>query len=255
MKKIEYQFTQVPTKLMILLDVNCRSMLFTLCQLSSYYADENGRFLRTNADLSDESKLSQKLVIASLDTLFIHGIIEIWSVGKGKGKHANYFKLNLERIKEFERLKMDELKNPDLQLPMVDYRAKGYSPSYLKKDTPLVAQENSQEIPNDFPRISQITNNINNIENIDNIDNEDNINNKEIENSNINNIEDEYNKRINDLLKGGMKVENILINLAKEDWECFKFFKGKLKQNEDFKSHYRRLLPLVNDLIQQYEPS
>lgn len=210
MKKIEYQFTKVPTKLMILLDVNCRSMLFTLCQLSSYYADENGIFLRTNADLSDESKLSQKLVIASLDTLFIHGIIEIWSVGKGKGKHANYFKLNLERIKEFERLKMDELKNPDLQLPMVDYRAKGYSPSYLKKNT----QNVSQEIPNDFPRNSQITNNINNIENIDN---KDNINNEEIENSNINNIEDEYNKRINELLKGGMKVENILINLAKEE--------------------------------------
>ena len=199
MEKVEYQFTQVPTKLMILLDVNCRSMLFTLCQLASHYTKDG----------------------------------------------ANYFKLNLERIKEFERLKMDELKNPDLQLQMVDYRAKGYSPSYLKKDTPLVAQENSQEIPNDFPRNSQITNNINNIENIDN---------KEIENSNINNIEDEYNKRINELLKGGMKVEDILINLAKEDWECFKFFKGKLKQNEDFKPHYRRLLPLVNDLIQQYEP-
>jgi len=110
----------------------------------------------------------------------------------------------------------------------------------------------SQEIPNDFPRNSQITNNINNIENIDN---EDNINNEEIENSNINNIEDEYNKRINELLKGGMKVENILINLAKENWGCFKFFKGKLKQNEDFKPHYRKLLPLVNELIQQYEPS
>lgn len=248
MKKIEYQFTQVPTKLMILLDVNCRSMLFTLCQLSSHYADENCIFFRTNADLVAESRLSQKLVIATLDTLYRHGIIQVWSAGKGNGKHANYFKLNLERIKEFERLKMDELKNPELQLPMVDYRAKGYSPSYLKKNT----QNVSQEIPNDFPRISPITNNINNIENIDN---EDNINNEEIENSNINNIEDEYNKRINDLLKGGMKVENILINLAKEDWECFKFFKGKLKQNEDFKPHYRRLLPLVNDLIQQYEPS
>ena len=247
MEKVEYQFTQVPTKLMILLDVNCRSMLFTLCQLASHYTKDGGRFFRTNADLALESRLSQKLVIATLDTLYTHGIVEIWSVGKGKGKHANYFKLNLERIKEFERLKMDELKNPDLQLPMVDYRAKGYSPSYLKKNT----QNVSQEIPNDFPRISQITNNINNIENIDN---EDNINNKEIENSNINNIEDEYNKRINELLKGGMKVENILINLAKEDWECFKFFKGKLKQNEDFKTHYRRLLPLVNDLIQQYEP-
>ena len=245
MEKVEYQFTQVPTKLMILLDVNCRSMLFTLCQLSSHYADENCIFFRTNADLVAESRLSQKLVIATLDTLYRHGIIQVWSAGKGNGKHANYFKLNLERIKEFERLKMDELKNPDLQLPMVDYRAKGYSPSYLKKNT----QNVSQEIPNDFPRISQITNNI------ENIDNENNINNEEIENSNINNIEDEYNKRINELLKGGMKVENILINLAKEDWECFKFFKGKLKQNEDFKPHYRRLLPLVNDLIQQYEPS
>lgn len=247
MEKVEYQFTQVPTKLMILLDVNCRSMLFTLCQLASHYTKDGGRFFRTNADLALESRLSQKLVIATLDTLYTHGIVEIWSVGKGKGKHANYFKLNLERIKEFERLKMDELKNPDLQLQMVDYRAKGYSPSYLKKNT----QNVSQEIPNDFPRISQITNNINNIENIDN---EDNINNKEIENSNINNIEDEYNKRINELLKGGMKVENILINLAKEDWECFKFFKSKLKQNDDFKPHYRSLLPLVNDLIQQYEP-
>lgn len=247
MENINYQFTQVPTKLMILLDVNCRSMLFTLCQLSSHYADENCIFFRTNADLVAESRLSQKLVIATLDTLYRHGIVEIWSVGKGKGKQANYYKLNYARFKEFESLRMDELKNPELQLPMVDYRAKGYSPSYLKKNT----QNVSQEIPNDFPRISQNTNNIDNIENIDN---ENNINNEEIENSNINNIEDEYNKRINELLKGGMKVENILINLAKEDWECFKFFKGKLKQNEDFKTHYRRLLPLVNDLIQQYEP-
>lgn len=252
MENIDYQFTAVPTKLMILLDVNCRSMLFTLCQLSSNYADKEGKFFRTNADLSAESRLSQKLVIAALDTLYQHGIIQVSSVGKGNGKHANYFRLNYERIKEFESLSMDELKNPELQLPMADYRAKGYSPSYLKKNTQNVSKEVSEEIPNDFPRISQITNNINNIENIDN---EDNINNKEIENSNINNIEDEYNKRINELLKGGMKVEDILINLAKEDWECFKFFKGKLKQNEDFKPHYRRLLPLVNDLIQQYEPS
>ena len=175
MENINYQFTQVPTKLMILLDVNCRSMLFTLCQLSSHYTKEDGRFFRTNADLALESRLSQKLVIATLDTLYTHGIVEIWSVGKGKGKHANYFKLNLERIKEFERLKMDELKNPELQLPMVDYRAKGYSPSYLKKNT----QNVSQEIPNDFPRISQITNNINNIENIDNEENKKNIDNKE----------------------------------------------------------------------------
>ena len=245
MEKVEYQFTQVPTKLMILLDVNCRSMLFTLCQLSSHYADENCIFFRTNADLVAESRLSQKLVIATLDTLYRHGIIQVWSAGKGNGKHANYFKLNLERIKEFERLKMDELKNPDLQLPMVDYRAKGYSPSYLKKNT----QNVSQEIPNDFPRNSQITNNINNI------DNEDNINNKEIEHSNINNIEGEYDKKINELLEKGMNVEKIMRTLANENWGCFMYFKTKLKKNEEFRPHYRKMLPLINDLIQEYEPS
>ena len=245
MEKVEYQFTQVPTKLMILLDVNCRSMLFTLCQLSSNYADENGRFFRTNADLVLESRLSQKLVIATLDTLYQHGIIQVWSAGKSNGKHANYFKLNIERIKEFERLTMDELKNPDLQIPMVDYRAKGYSPSYLKKDTTLVAQENSQEIPNDFPRISQITNNINNIENIDNEENKKNIDNKE----GINNKEnkrkfevncimeidnkdkakllfnnDEFNYIIGKLIDKGLSRDEIMDELKINNPKCYDYF-------------------------------
>lgn len=241
MENINYQFTQVPTKLMILLDVNCRSMLFTLCQLSSHYTKEDGRFFRTNADLALESRLSQKLVIATLDTLYTHGIVEIWSVGKGKGKHANYFKLNLERIKEFERLKMDELKNPELQLPMVDYRAKGYSPSYLKKNT----QNVSQEIPNDFPRISQITNNINNIENINNEENKKNIDNKE----GINNKEnkrkfevncimeidnkdkakllfnnDEFNYIIGKLIDKGLSRDEIMDELKINNPKCYDYF-------------------------------
>ena len=69
LKSLDNQFTAVPTQLMRLLDVNCRSMLFALCQLSSYYSDTSGKFFRTNADLSEESRLSQKLVIASIDTL------------------------------------------------------------------------------------------------------------------------------------------------------------------------------------------
>lgn len=245
MEKVEYQFTQVPTKLMILLDVNCRSMLFTLCQLSSNYTEKDGRFFRTNADLVLESRLSQKLVIATLDTLYQHGIIQVWSAGKSNGKHANYFKLNIERIKEFERLTMDELKNPDLQIPMVDYRAKGYSPNYLKKDTTLVAQENSQEIPNDFPRISQITNNINNIENIDNEENKKNIDNKE----GINNKEnkrkfevncimeidnkdkakllfnnDEFNYIIGKLIDKGLSRDEIMDELKINNPKCYDYF-------------------------------
>ena len=241
MEKVEYQFTQVPTKLMILLDVNCRSMLFTLCQLASHYAKDGGRFFRTNADLALESRLSQKLVIATLDTLYTHGIVEIWSAGKGKGKQANYYKLNYARFKEFESLDMDELKNPELQLPMVDYRAKGYSPSYLKKNT----QNVSQEIPNDFPRISQITNNINNIENIDNEENKKNIDNKE----GINNKEnkrkfevncimeidnkdkakllfnnDEFNYIIGKLIDKGLSRDEIMDELKINNPKCYDYF-------------------------------
>ena len=245
MEKVEYQFTQVPTKLMILLDVNCRSMLFTLCQLASHYAKDGGRFFRTNADLALESRLSQKLVIATLDTLYTHGIVEIWSVGKGKGKQANYYRLNYARFKEFESLRMDELKNPELQLPMVDYRAKGYSPSYLKKNTQNASQELSEKIPNDFSRISQITNNINNIENIDNEENKKNIDNKE----GINNKEnkrkfevncimeidnkdkakllfnnDEFNYIIGKLIDKGLSRDEIMDELKINNPKCYDYF-------------------------------
>ena len=56
--KISYQFTAVPTNLFILLDNNCKSMLFTLIQLSSFYSNEDGYFFRINSDLSEESNLS-----------------------------------------------------------------------------------------------------------------------------------------------------------------------------------------------------
>ena len=245
MEKVEYQFTQVPTKLMILLDVNCRSMLFTLCQLASHYADENGIFFRTNADLSLESRLSPKLVNAALETLYRHGIVEIWSVGKGKGKHTNYFRLNHARFKEFERHKMEELKNPELQISMVDYNNKGYSLSNLKKDIPNVSKEVSEIIPNDFPRISQITNNINNIENIDNEENKKNIDNKE----GINNKEnkrkfevncimeidnkdkakllfnnDEFNYIIGKLIDKGLSRDEIMDELKINNPKCYDYF-------------------------------
>lgn len=245
MENINYQFTQVPTKLMILLDVNCRSMLFTLCQLASHYADENGIFFRTNADLSLESRLSPKLVNAALETLYRHGIVEIWSVGKGKGKHTNYFRLNHARFKEFERHKMEELKNPELQISMVDYNNKGYSLSYLKKDIPNVSKEVSEIIPNDFPRISQITNNINNIENIDNEENKKNIDNKE----GINNKEnkrkfevncimeidnkdkakllfnnDEFNYIIGKLIDKGLSKDEIMDELKINNLKCYDYF-------------------------------
>ena len=63
------------------------------------------------------------------------------------------------------------------------------------------------------------------------------------------------NPPINELLEKGMNVEKIMRTLANENWGCFMYFKTKLKKNEEFRPHYRKMLPLINDLIQEYEPS
>ncbi len=89
---VEYQFTAIPTNLMACLDINCRSMLFTLIQLDSYYADDEGWFFRTNEDLRAQSQLSENLVRATLSTLYNIGVVDVQTVGKGKSKTPNKFK-------------------------------------------------------------------------------------------------------------------------------------------------------------------
>ena len=272
-KTLDYQFTAVPTQLMILLDVNCRSMLFTLCQLSSYYSDASGKFFRTNADLSEESRLSQKLVIASIDTLYRHGIINVWSVGKSNGKHSNYFRLNVDRFKDFERLSMDELKNPEFQIEMVNYREKGYTPLYLK-DTDVSAstsvsitdiqsissQDSSYPLPEHttsaiteiVPASSQSTNNIDSIENTDNIENEDTINNKETNILN-NNKEECLEDRMLERLANGDKLEHILEDFAKNDWDYYQFCKKTIR-NGDYE-FYVSLRNTFRYLNRKYGPA
>lgn len=254
-RKIEYPFIKVPLHLSKVLDVNCRSMMEALCQLESYYADENGIFFRTNADLVADTRLSEKLVRATIDTLYINGIIEVWSVGKSKGKHSNYYRLNHNKICEYAKYSMDELKQPHLLIDTIkDYNKKGYSPSYLKNeyvDIPKQSQEIPQELPKDFPSISQSTNNINNIDNKDNINNKENIDNIEIEN---NNIEESYLEKIETLFKKEYSIPQIFRELASTDWECYKYFRKQLKENEQTKFMWRENLNLLNELNEKYAP-
>lgn len=273
LKSLDYQFTAVPTQLMILLDVNCRSMLFTLCQLSSYYSDAGGKFFRTNADLSEESRLSQKLVIASIDTLYRHGIINVWSVGKSNGKHSNYFRLNVDRFKDFERLSMDELKNPEFQIEMVNYREKGYTPLYLKDadvsastsvpitDNQATSSQDSlfplpehttSAITEIVPASSQSTNNIDSIENTDNIENEDTINNKETNILN-NNKEECLEDRMLERLANGDKLDHILEDFAKNDWDYYQFCKKTIR-NGDYE-FYVSLRNTFRYLNRKYGPA
>lgn len=189
MEKKDYQFVQVPTNLFILLDNNCRSMLFTLIQLSTYYADVNGWFFRTYSDLEEESNLSQNLVKATLQTLFNNNIIEAKPTGKGKGSTPNYYKVNFQEFLKYENLSIEEcMKNPDLKIKTVDYKG-----CHFKLN--LVREKVEEVVNNMVTKVVKSDNNINNIYNKDNIYN--------IENNNIidnkNNILEEKDNIINNI--------------------------------------------------------
>lgn len=208
--------------------------------------------------------LSEKLVRATIDTLYVNGIVEVWSVGKSKGKHSNYYRLNYEKFKEYEKYSMDELKNPSLKIETVKgYNLKGYSPSYLKNDSQDIPKESpivSQELPIDFPSIPQSTNNIDIIENIDNINNKENIDNN-IEINDDSDIEETCNLKISKLLDEHYSETNIEHTikkvasiLASSDWVCYKHFKNYLKTNENTKGAYKLFREYFRELNELYEP-
>lgn len=167
-EKIEYQFTAMPTNLMACMDLNCRSMLFTLVQLSSYYAKEDGWFFRTNEDLRAQSQLSENLVRATISTLYRIGIVDVQTVGKGRNKTPNKFKLNMELFKEWEKYNLEDcIKHPDLQIETDNYKGRGWQPSYLKQLECNILSD-AISIPTSLPKPQQSEDYIENIDNKEN---------------------------------------------------------------------------------------
>ncbi|MBD5336411.1 MAG: hypothetical protein HDR95_03750 [Bacteroides sp.] len=165
MKKTEhkYQFTAMPVNLTVCLDNNCRSMLFTLLQLSSYYADEDGWFFRSNADLQAQSRLSENLVRATISTLYRLGVIDVRIDGKSKSQSPNHFKVNETAMLQWERYSIEDcIKNPDYAIMTDQYRTTGWKPSYLGKSAKATAQS-QQSLP-------EIEDNIDNAANEENTD-------------------------------------------------------------------------------------
>ena len=218
MVKKNYQFTQVPTNLFILLDNNCRSMLFTLIQLSSYYAEEDGWFFRRWEDLIVESNLSLNLSMATVQTLFNHHIIEAKPTGYGKGRKPNYYKINFEEFSKYDEISIeDAMKNPDLKIRTVEYKGSNFKLN-------LVRETVNKTVTNVVKNTVKSENNINNIDNVDNLKNINNINNKECINNNIlkesnNNILEENNNKLEKEFEKPIEEDK---GYLEEEFESFK---------------------------------
>lgn len=119
-------------------------MLFALIELSSFY--KSTRFFRSNKDLQDDTALSQHLVIATLDTLFRAGIINVECIGKGTGRKTNIITVHFERFKEYEKYSFDEARtSPDLFIKTVQFKGTGCRPSYIKDEVEVSCYNNPQE--------------------------------------------------------------------------------------------------------------
>lgn len=213
--EVGYQFNAVPMNLMACCDLNCRSMLWTLVQLSSYYADKDGWFFRTNDDLRAQSQLSENLVRATLSTFYRVGIVEVQTVGKGKSKTPNKFRLNVERFKNWEQYSLEDcIKHPDLRIETDSYKATGWQASYLNpQEDKTISDSVTVPMLTLTPPQSE-----DNIENTDNKENKFSERSKQLEVKS--NQFEEYKKQEDALLE---KLYNV------STWTDFQLFRKRIK--------------------------
>lgn len=122
---VDYNFIQTPTYLNNCLDVNCSKLLDALIQLSSMYADKDGWFFRSNADIEAQAKLSKRTINGALDALLSVGVIDFIPQQQGKGvkQTSRLYKVNFERFADFENIPFEECyKNPKYQIETSDYK-------------------------------------------------------------------------------------------------------------------------------------
>ena len=148
--KIPYQFTAVPSKLCYCLDKNCKAMLFALIDLHNLYSNQDGWFFRSNQDLQYDTDLSQNLVKVVLDTLYRAGIINVFSVGQGKGHTSNRIHINFESFTRYEAYSFNDIRNnPDLHIKTLPYKDH-FSPSYCERvgdsESERVSEASSESI-------------------------------------------------------------------------------------------------------------
>lgn len=213
--EVGYQFNAVPMNLMACCDLNCRSMLWTLVQLSSCYADKDGWFFRTNEDLRVQSRLSENLVRATLSTFYRVGIVEVQTVGKGKSKTPNKFRLNVERFKDWEQYSLEDcIKHPDLRVETDCYKTTGWQASYLNpQEDKTISDSVTVPMSTLTPPQSE-----DNIENTDNKENKFSEGSKQVEVKS--NGFEEYKKQEDALMD---KLYNV------STWTDFQLFRKRIK--------------------------
>lgn len=215
-QQLNYQFVMMPQQLSSCLDANCGKMLSTLIGLHSILSNEDGWFYRSNLDLQDDTRLSETLVRATLDTLYQAGIIDIDCIGKGRGHRSNRIHINFESFKKYQQYSFNDIRNnPDLWINTIKYKGSGFATSYSQKvrTNMEVSQGTSQDISqNTSQKVRTNTDTINTTYTINTI--KDNISNKE--DIVIDNKEDKVKETIIYFVNNHLDYDYILLSCNKD---------------------------------------
>lgn len=182
-QQLNYQYIQVPINLFYLMDANCSKVLTTLVQMNSFYPKEDGYFECAYKTLELACGMSRPVIKASLAGLYLEEIIDVVSVGQGRGKHTNRYKVNVEKFKDYEKINLGiAIMTEDKPIHQVKYKGERFQVPW-NEITSEKETEKQSEKGTEKQSEKKVPTNIDNIPNIENIDNtkENNIS-KEIKN-------------------------------------------------------------------------
>lgn len=174
----DYQFIQVPINLFYLMDANCSKVFTTLIQMDSFYPKEDGYFECAYKTLELACGMSRPVIKASLAGLYLERIVDVVSVGQGRGKHTNRYKVNVEKFKDYEKINLGiAIMTEDKPIHQVKYKGERFQVPWNeissekqseKKVTTNITSEKQSEKGTEKQSEKKVTTNIDNIENIDN---------------------------------------------------------------------------------------
>lgn len=173
-QQIDYQFIQVPMNLFYLMDANCSKVLTTLIQMNSFYPKKDGYFECAYKTLELACGMSRPVIKASLAGLYLEGIIDVVSVGQGKGKNTNRYKVNVEKFKDYEKINLGiAIMTEDKPIHQAKYKGERFQVPWVEKQSEKETEKQSEK---------KVTTNIDNIPNIENKSNIDNLHNTKEDN-------------------------------------------------------------------------
>lgn len=148
---INYQFITAPLNLLYVCDVYTYKLLLTLMQKESYWKSKDklssdGYFYMSIEEIGDTILLSDRSDIrCTIEPLYINGIIDVKCTGVGRGtkkKIANEFKINYDKIIEFDKMPLYDIKEFGIRIEKLK---RGTKVTYDKKTRKKVNTNTTQD--------------------------------------------------------------------------------------------------------------